>query len=88
VVDRASSKDLVVPVESVVVAINDLLALTTCFSRLTALLNAALSLHQFVDGVQTDSRLPQILGLLVRLPGLPLLKMRAKLATDLMVVVI
>lgn len=60
-VDKASSKVLAVPVESVDVAINDLLASTTCFSRLTALLNEATSLHQFVDAVQTASRLPPIL---------------------------
>jgi hypothetical protein len=42
VVDRASSKALVVLVESVDVVISDLLASTTCFSRLTALLNAAM----------------------------------------------
>jgi hypothetical protein len=42
VVDKASSKDLAVLVESVDVAISVLLASTTCFSRLTALLNAAM----------------------------------------------
>jgi hypothetical protein len=85
VVDQTSSKDRVVLAESVDVAINDSRASTTCFSRLTALLNAAMSLHQFVDGVQTDSRLPLILGLLVQLLGLPLPKMKVNLAAELMV---
>lgn len=84
--DKANSKVLAVLVESVDVAINDLLASTTCFSRLTALLNAAMSLHQFVDAVQTASRLPPILDLPDHPPVLPLQRMRVNLATDLMAV--
>jgi hypothetical protein len=86
VADKASSKALAVLVESVDVAINDLLASTTCFSRLTALLSAATSLHQFVDAVQTASRLPPILNLPVHPLVLQLQRMRVNLATDLMAV--
>lgn len=90
-VDQVSSKDLVVPAESVDVATNDLLASTTCFSRLTALLNVAMLLHRSADGVQIDSRMPPMLGLLAHplgllpLPALP--KTMVRLATDLTAVV-
>ena len=85
--DQVSSKGLAVLVESVDAATKDLLESTTCFSRLTALLNAVMLLHRFADGVQIDSRLLRILDLLVHplglLPPLGLPKMRASLATDL-----